>query len=80
MRKRLVLNLTEWYDKKPPVGVFDARSAVNPRNEVETYVFHKPVAYPQNFGQEFVPNLSLIDLLFCQGPAASDVLMAGLRE
>lgn len=80
MRKRIVLNLTEWYDKEPTIGVFDARSTVNPRNAVETYVFHKPATYPQNFGQEFVPNLSIIDLLFCQGPASSDVLLAGLRE
>ncbi len=80
MRMPAVLTLTEWYDKSPSVGLFDARSKINPRNSPETYVFHKPVAYPQNFGQDFVPNLSIIDLLFCQGPAALDVLMAGLRE
>ena len=77
---RTSLSLTEWYDKTSPVGLFDARSRVNPRKEPETYVFHQPVAYPQNFGRDFVPNLSIIDLLFCQGPAASDVLLAGLRE
>ncbi|GAB2535261.1 WbqC family protein [Spirosoma aerophilum] len=74
------LNLTEWYEKVPPVGLFDARSMLNPRNEPETYIFHHPVAYQQNFGQDFVPNLSIIDLLFCQGPTASDVLLAGLQE
>ena len=80
MRLKVSLNLTEWYDKIPPVGLFDARSRVKPPNESETYIFHQPVAYQQNFGQEFVPNLSIIDLLFCQGPTASDVLLAGLRE
>ena len=80
MRLKVSLSLTEWYDKTPPVGLFDARSRINPRNEPETYVFHQPVSYQQNFGQEFVPNLSIVDLLFCQGPAASDVLLAGLRE
>jgi hypothetical protein len=74
------LNLTEWYEKAPLVGLFDARSMVNPRNEPETYIFHDPVEYQQNFGQEFVPNLSIIDLLFCQGPSTSDVLLAGLQE
>jgi len=53
---------------------------MNPRNKPETYVFHRPVQYSQNFGVEFVSNLSIIDLLFCQGPATSDVLLAGLRE
>jgi hypothetical protein len=74
------VNLTDCYQTEPPVGLFDARSRVNRRNGLETYIFHQPVAYPQNFGQEFVPNLSIIDLLFCQGPAASAVLKVGLRE
>lgn len=80
MGLRPSINLTEWYDKAAPVGLFDARSKVNPRNGPESYLFYRPVAYPQNFGQKFVPNLSVIDLLFCQGPAATDVLLAGLRE
>lgn len=80
MRLRITLDLTDWYEKIAPVGLFDARSKVNPRNGSESYIFHQPVAYPQNFGQTFVPNLSSIDLLFCQGPTATDVLMAGLRE
>lgn len=74
------INLTEWYQKSPPIGLFDARAMVNPGKGAETYIFHNPVAYAQNFGQTFVPNLSIIDLLFCQGPSASDVLRAGLRE
>ena len=74
------VHLTECYEKTVLISLFDGRSTVNPGNEPETYVFHQPVAYSQNFGQDFVPNLSVIDLLFCQGPAASDVLRAGLRK
>lgn len=74
------VDLTDWYEKRPPVGLFDARSRINPRNGSESYVFCQPVAYPQNFGLDFVPNLSNIDLLFCQGPAALGVLKAGLQE
>lgn len=74
------LDLTDWYDKHATVGLFDARSQVNLRNGPQTYIFHRVVSYSQNFGQNFVPNLSILDLLFCQGPAATDVLMAGLRE
>ena len=80
VRLPVMLNLTKWYQKNPSVGLFDARSSLNPGNGPETYIFHKPVAYAQNFGQTFVPNLSIIDLLFCQGPSVSDVLLAGLRE
>lgn len=68
------VDLTEWYEKSPDAGRFDARSMVNPRNGPESYVFHQAVSYQQNFGPDFVPNLSIIDLLFCQGPAAKQVL------
>ncbi|QJW90684.1 hypothetical protein HNV11_15485 [Spirosoma taeanense] len=74
------VNLTDWYDKTPPDGLLDARSGINPRNRTKSYIFHCPVPYLQNFGLEFVQNLSIIDLLFCQGPAAKDVLKAGLRK
>ncbi|WP_460996830.1 WbqC family protein [Spirosoma harenae] len=78
MRVRSQINLTEWYLKSPSADLLDARSRLNPSNRPETYIFHQPVVYPQNFGPDFVPNLSCIDLLFCQGPAALDVLKAGL--
>jgi len=69
------LNLTECYEKTPPSGLFDVRSGINPRNSPETYLFYLPRPYPQNFGQTFVPNLSIIDLLFCQGPDAVSYLV-----
>jgi hypothetical protein len=31
-------------------------------------------SYLQNFGNEFVPNLSIIDLLFCKGPESGGIL------
>ncbi|QKZ13092.1 WbqC family protein [Spirosoma sp. KUDC1026] len=77
---RTPVNLTDCYAKSPEVGVFDARSALNSRNRQGLPLFYSPVPYQQNFGPDFVPNMSVIDLLFCQGPAALDVLTAGLRE
>lgn len=68
------IHLTEWYDKKPLSGLFDARSRINPRNDQNSYVFYQPTPYQQNFGPDFVPNLSIIDLLFCQGPQAGEYL------
>jgi hypothetical protein len=77
---RTPVNLTDCYVKSPKVGVFDARSALKSRNRQGSPLFYSPVPYQQNFGPDFVPNVSVIDLLFCQGPAARDVLTAGLRE
>lgn len=72
--------LTEWYEKQPESGVFDARSQVKAKNQAGGYRFYRPVSYMQNFGLDFVPNLSLLDLLFCQGPSARDVLQSSLLE
>ena len=69
------LNLTECYEKMVPPGLFDARSRINPPNAPETYLFYRSESYAQNFGQNFVPNLSIIDLLFCQGPNAVSYLI-----
>lgn len=76
---KIPISLTEWYKKEADSGRFDARSLVNPRNVADAYVFHQPVPYQQNFGPDFVPNLSIIDLLFCQGPAAKQFLTTGSR-
>lgn len=35
---------------------------------------YTPFPYLQNFGNDFVPNLSIIDLLFCKGPETRDIL------
>ena len=68
------LHLTEWYERGSVSGRFDARSLVNLRNDSESYVFYQSVLYTQNFGPDFVPNLSILDLLFCQGPDAKAYL------
>lgn len=68
------ITLTEWYQKEIPVGVFDARSKLNTRSWAESNLFYNPEPYMQNFGPQFVPNLSIIDLLFCAGPEALDIL------
>lgn len=69
------INLTECYEKTPPPGLFDVRSRINPRNGPGMHLFYHPEPYMQNFGQNFVPNLSIIDLLFCQGPDAGQYLI-----
>ena len=77
---KVPISLTDCYNKNSSIGLYDARSKVNPRNRSESYVFHRPVPYQQNFGPDFVSNLSIIDLMFCQGPTAVDVLKAGLQK
>lgn len=52
----------------------DFRGHIHPkRNFVENQLY-KPVQYRQNFGNQFEPNLSILDLLFCQGNQSLKIL------
>jgi len=64
------LSVSVNYDQDLPTSVFDLRSQINPKKSHLNRQFYKPVAYNQVFGSGFVENLSLIDLLFCEGPRA----------
>ncbi len=58
------IRLTEWYEKTPPTGVFDARSLIEPGQHTQIGLFGPISRYQQNFGAEFVSNLSVLDLMF----------------
>ena len=68
---KLSINLrqTAGYEKEPLPPVTDLRSVIHPKKEL-LEGFYTPVAYTQVFGKMFVPNLSIIDLIFCLGPGA----------
>ena len=53
---------------------FDLRHVIHPKNPLPGKVGFKEVQYAQVFGSKFVPNLSIIDLVFCEGPSARHVV------
>ena len=74
LRLNKTISQTVLYEKTPNSDVFDARGLINPKKAIENTLFYKPVAYTQNFGNDFVPNLSILDLLFCRGNQALEIL------
>lgn len=54
--------------------VFNAKSLINSRKDTNSGNLCNPVPYYQTFGNDFVSNLSIIDLLFNKGPEARQVL------
>ncbi|MBC5775395.1 WbqC family protein [Pontibacter sp. KCTC 32443] len=61
------LNYTETYQPDAPENVLDLRNRIHPKI-IPDNLHVKP--YTQVFGKQFVPELSIIDLLFTQGPAS----------
>jgi hypothetical protein len=61
-------------------GLIDLRNTILPKKSFETRNFYRPFEYPQNFGNTFVPNLSILDLLFCQGPEAGEILRRSVQH
>lgn len=52
----------------------DLRGIINTKVEFTQRDIMTPYVYPQMFGLDFVPNLSILDLLFCMGPESLQVL------
>ncbi|MGJ3236576.1 WbqC family protein [Marivirga sp.] len=62
------------YEKNILGNVMDVRSLIHPKKPNYLNQFYKPTAYGQNFGNNFEPNLSVIDLLMNEGPNARNVI------
>jgi len=69
------VTLTDDFEKVPP-GTLNLRDAISPKNKRNTDNAFSPKAYTQVFSGKFafLPNLSILDLLFNEGPNAYTLL------
>ena len=70
------LKRTTQFLHQPEDSVQDWRSMIHPKRGKKNNPFYKPCTYNQIFGKKFVANLSIIDLLFCEGPNANTIIEA----
>ena len=68
------IELTEDYIPEGTETYADLRNTIHPKIPVASFANFKP--YPQTFNEKFpfIPNLSILDLLFNMGPEAKDYL------
>lgn len=50
----------------------DMKSVIHPKKAFADRKIHVSLPYTQTFGSKFVPNLSIIDLIFCMGPESQN--------
>ena len=71
LRLEKTIIFTENYEKDVEN---DLRAQIHPKQRFVENQLYEPVRYRQHFGNEFEPNLSILDLLFCQGNQSLNVL------
>lgn len=60
--------------------VGDIRGQIEPSTSFSSRNYYQPADYCQLFGLDFEPNLSIIDLLFCEGPAAKNIILKSVKK
>lgn len=73
---KLPIRQSDAYVEEPSIFDFDLRSVILPKGDKGNLSGFVPKPYFQLFGKDFVPNLSILDLLFCEGPNALEVLQS----
>ena len=68
------IDQTYSYSKPLLVEYVDQRNSILPKISFMNRNIYKPKPYIQNFGNNFVSNLSIIDLLMCEGPNGKAIL------
>jgi hypothetical protein len=74
LRSNSTIQETLSYEKNLREEYFDLRSRINPKKSDYVRSIYRSVPYHQVFGNSFVEDLSIIDLIFCCGPDASSIV------
>ena len=67
-------NYYSYFDSRDLRGVIKAKEVYSSRN------IYAPYPYMQVFGLNFAPNLSIIDLMMCEGPNSKNIIERSKKE
>jgi hypothetical protein len=80
LKWQIAIKETTMYEKVPQdegdKEVKDLRGLISPKTKGKISQVYRPVPYTQVFGNAFVDNPSLIDVIFCCGPEAGRIVKA----
>ena len=71
---QIVVEFSDDFNKSAQKEVYDAKNVIHPKKSLEDDPIFQPKKYLQVFGKDFEVNLSVIDLIFCEGPGALEIL------
>jgi len=77
---KVEIEVTTQYNKDVENNVLDLRSVIHPKRNYNMNNLYKTYSYNQIFGREFVSNLSILDLVFCEGRNAVKILEKSTQE
>jgi hypothetical protein len=70
---------TEQYNELNNSPENDYRSLISPKTDRSLPILYTQKTYQQVFGNKFAEELSVIDLIFCEGPQASSIINEGIE-
>ncbi len=73
------IDFTKSFVLEPSGDIKDCRDLIRPKINFSSRNIFTPVAYSQLFGDSFVSNLSIIDLIMCEGPRADEIVKKSSR-
>ena len=77
------LDIVQWQlvtvKNLPETERYDLRNTILAKTPYDERGFYAPKPYYQNFGNTFVPNLSVLDLILCQGSDALSVIKSSIK-
>lgn len=77
---KINIEYSQTFEKQTECGIIDLRNSIRPNKTLPDLLEFRPKEYYQVFGADFVDNLSILDLLFCEGPQAKSLLMASIKK